>query len=138
MSTFINELLQSNILQQHIATILVPQGRRRYLTIVSAIKQHLSPLGAVFSPDPAFTAIAGGYCIWLKLPASLKAAQVCQKAAETQNLTLGCGDVFKVPGNRASSQMDIHQRLRFCFMWEDEERLVEGIERLGHVIRELL
>ena len=139
MSTFVNELLESDILQQHITAVIVPRGRERYLTIMSAIKKYLYPLGAVVSPNPASTTLTGGYCVWLKLPGSLKAVDVCQRAAETQMLTLGCGDVFEVPGGKSSSsQTDLRQRVRLCFMWEDEARLTSGIERLGNVIREML
>lgn len=141
MSTFVNELLEDGIIEQHIATVLIPKGRRRYLAILSAIREYLSPLGIMMSSDTTSiasgTVVSGGYCIWLKLPAPLMAAEVCRRVSETQNLTLGCGDVFEVPGSK-SLEKDLHRSLRLCFMWEDEERLVEGIQRLACVIRELL
>ncbi|KAJ5756056.1 hypothetical protein N7533_005599 [Penicillium manginii] len=51
MSTFVNELLEGGILEQHIATVLIPHGRRRHLAILAAVKEHLSPLGAMMSSD---------------------------------------------------------------------------------------
>jgi DNA-binding transcriptional MocR family regulator len=65
------------------------------------------------------------------------AAEVCRRASETQNLTLGCGDVFEVPGSR-SPEKELRRSLRLCFMWEDEKRIVEGTQRLAHVIKKLL
>ncbi|CAI7612501.1 unnamed protein product [Penicillium pancosmium] len=141
MSTFVNELLESGIIEQHIATVLIPQGRRRHLAMLSAIREYISPLGAMMSSDTNSsvpgTELSGGYCVWLKLPVPLMAAEVCRRASETQNLTLGCGDVFEVPGER-SPEKELHRSLRLCFMWEDEKRIVEGIQRLAHVIKELL
>ena len=136
MSTFVNELLESKILQEHCANVLVPQGRQRCLIMVSAMKKYLTPLGVTFSSGSACTAVSGGYCIWIRLPGSLKATDVCQKATEEQKLTLGCGDVFEVPGDKPSRK-DLHHRLRLCFMWEDAEKIVEGVERLAFVISEM-
>lgn len=53
-----------------------------------------------------------------------------------QNLVLGGGETFAVPGNVPGG--DLHRRLRLCFMREDEGRLVEGVERLGLVIQNIL
>ncbi|KAJ5089688.1 hypothetical protein N7532_008372 [Penicillium argentinense] len=137
MSTFINELLESNVLQRHITELLIPEGHQRYASITSAIKEHLTPLGAQFNAGAAHNTIVGGYYIWIKIPAPLSAAGVCQKALESQNLTLGCGDLFRVPEDNPL-ESDLHQRLRLSFMWEDGEKLVEGIDRLGNVLRGML
>lgn len=132
MSTFVNELLENGVLQQHISTVVIPKGQKRQSIMLSAIEEHLKPLGVITDKR-----VTGGYCIWLKLPNYLQAAEVCRKSVETQNLTLGCGDVFEVPGSGRSDK-DLHQCLRLCFMWEDERRLVEGIKRLAIVVSELL
>lgn len=137
MSTFVNELLETNTLQQHISAKLIPEGRRRYSLIISNIQQRLVPVGVTFSPDPERTALVGGYYVWVKLPVPLSADQVCWKALQTQNLTLGNGNLFSVPQG-GSSSADSHQNLRLCFMWEDDDYLVEGINRLAIVIESLL
>lgn len=137
MSTFVNELLETNTIQQHISTKLVPEGYRRYSLMVSTMRSRLIPLGVTFSPDPERPALFGGYYVWMKLPVPLSADQVCQKALETQSLTLGNGNLFAIPGGD-SSCTDLRRNLRLCFMWEDDERLVEGIERLAVVIESLL
>ncbi|CAG8892224.1 unnamed protein product [Penicillium egyptiacum] len=136
-STFINELLEDNFLPEYIANIIVPEGRRRHCLLASAIKTHLGHFGVSFTPDPETNPVAGGYYIWIQLPAVLTATQVCQEALELQNLVLGCGETFAVPGGNAPGG-DLHRRLRLCFMWEDEGRLVEGVGRLGLVIQSIL
>ncbi|KAJ5168438.1 uncharacterized protein N7482_004032 [Penicillium canariense] len=137
ISTFINELLESGTLQQHISTKLVPEGHRRYSLMVSAIKERLTGLGVTFSQGPEETTLVGGYYVWVKLPDSIDANQVCQKALETQNLDVGNGGLFAIPGG-GSGCKDLHRRLRLCFMWEDGEHLVEGVNRLSLVIQTLL
>lgn len=137
MSTFVNELLETDTLQQHISTKLIPEGYRRYSLMISTIRKRLIPFGVTFSPDPERTALVGGYYVWVKLPVPLSAGQVCRKALETQNLTLGNGNLFAVP-EEGSSCTDLRRNLRLCFMWEDDEHLVEGIDRLAIVIEALL
>lgn len=137
MSTFINELLETNALLQHISTKLIPEGYRRFSLMVSTMRSRLIPLGVTFSPDPERTALFGGYYVWVKLPVPLSADQVCRKALETQSLTLGNGNLFAVPGDD-SSCTDLRRNLRLCFMWEDDRGLVEGIDRLAVVIESLL
>lgn len=133
MSTFINELLESGFVQQYLTTELIPEGRRRYTTMSSAVGEFLLPLGVTFSPDHGKGAMAGGYYIWLNLPVPLTAAEICQNAERTQNLVVGSGDLFIVPGYLAPEI--VHRGLRLCFMWEDTERLVEGVKRLAVVIK---
>lgn len=137
MSTFINELLETDTLQQHLSTKVVPEGHRRYSLMVSTIRKHLTPLGVTFSPDPERTTMVGGYYVWVKLPVPLDADQVCERALDTQNLEVGNGNLFSVPGRR-SQCVDRQRCLRLCFMWEDDEHLVEGVNRLATVIKALL
>ncbi|KAJ5460375.1 uncharacterized protein N7458_001927 [Penicillium daleae] len=137
MSTFVNDLMETNTLQQHISTKLVSEGRRRYSLMVSIIRKRLTPLGVTFSPDPERATLIGGYYVWVKLPVLLDADQVCQKALETQNLDLGNGSLFAVPGG-GSRDADLYRSLRLCLMWEDGEYLVEGVDRLARVIEALL
>ncbi|KAJ5835480.1 Pyridoxal phosphate-dependent transferase major region subdomain 1 [Penicillium robsamsonii] len=136
-STFINDLLEDSFLPEYITNTLVPEGRRRHCILASAIKTHLGHFGVSFTPDPETSPVAGGYYIWLQLPAALTATQVCREALEIQNLVLGGGETFAVPGEDTPGG-DLHRRLRLCFMWEDEGRLVEGVERLGLVIQSVL
>jgi DNA-binding transcriptional MocR family regulator len=137
MSTFINELLETDTLRQHLSTKVIPEGHRRNSLMVSAILKRLTPLGVTFSPDPEQNTVVGGYYVWVKLPSPLDADQVCEKAIEMQNLELGNGHLFSVPGGE-SQCVDLQRCLRLCFMWEDDEQLVEGVNRLAIVIEALL
>ena len=137
MSTFVNEMLEDNFLPEYVSQWLVSEGRRRHLLLASAIKAHLGPFGVTFSPDPETSALAGGYYIWIRLPDTLTSTQVCEGALKNQNLVLGSGETFAVPGGNSAAG-ELHRRLRLCFMWEDEGRLVEGVERLGLVIQDIL
>lgn len=137
MSTIVNELLEDNFLPEYITNLLVPEGRRRHLLLASTIKMHLGHCGVSFTPDPETSPLAGGYYIWIRLPGTLTAAQVCEEALEKQNLVLGSGETFAVPGGGFTAG-ELHRRLRLCFMWEDEARLVEGVKRLGLVIQDIL
>ncbi|KAJ5771594.1 hypothetical protein N7520_002123 [Penicillium odoratum] len=135
-STMVNKFFDGDFLQNYIAKGLVPKCVNRYSVMVSAIERCLGPFGVAYNPDAQFSNIAGGYYIWLKLPGSLRAADVCEKALEAQNLILGCGDLFELP--RSTSKGDGHQRLRLCFMYEDEDLLVAGVERLAIVIKGMM
>ncbi|KAJ5093509.1 Pyridoxal phosphate-dependent transferase major region subdomain 1 [Penicillium angulare] len=137
MSTFIDDFLETGFLQQYIETILIRECSRRYSVMVSAIRKYLDCVDISFSPDPDHNTTVGGYYIWLKLPSPLLSEQVCARAMETQNLVLGCSSLFVVPGN-CSPMEDVSRRVRLCFMWEDEDKLVEGIKRLGAVLDELI
>jgi DNA-binding transcriptional MocR family regulator len=137
MSTFINELLEDGFLPEYITNVLIPQGRKRHRLLSSAIKRHLGPLGVSFTPDPETDPVVGGYYIWVQLPATVDATRLCQYALGEQNLVLGNGEIFAVPGQDSLGK-DLQRRLRLCFMWEDEERLVEGVERLGAVLKGLI
>lgn len=137
MSTFVNELLEDNFLPEYISEFLVPEGRRRHNALASAVKAHLVPFGVTFTPDPETSPLVGGYYIWIRLPDILTSAQVCEEALQKQNLVLGSGETFAVPGGDFSAG-ELHRRLRLCFMWEDEGRLVEGVKRLALVIQSIL
>ncbi|KAJ5329901.1 hypothetical protein N7452_010291 [Penicillium brevicompactum] len=137
MSTFVNELLEDNFLPKYISEFLVPEGRRRHNALASAVKAHLGPFGVTFTPDPETSSLIGGYYIWIRLPDTLTSAQVCEEALQKQNLVLGSGETFAVPGGDFSAG-ELHRRLRLCFMWEDEGRLVEGVKRLALVIQSIL
>lgn len=136
MSTFVNEMLEDNFLPEYIRNTLIPEGRKRHTLLASAVKAHLGPFGVTFAPDPETSALVGGYFIWLRLPDTLTSTRVCEWALRTQNLVLASGETFAVPGG--DFPVELHHRLRLCFMCEDEGRLVEGVERLGLVIQDIL
>ncbi|KAI9039228.1 aminotransferase-like domain-containing protein [Aspergillus affinis] len=135
ISTFINQIVQNGSLADHIEKALIPACTRRFNAIVSAIKDHLVPLGVPFQPDGE-TKPAGGYFVWLTLPASLSSWKVCEEARARANLILPNATVFAVPGNDIPDLL--RRQLRLCYMCVDEADIAEGIFRLAEVIRGVL
>lgn len=135
MSTFINELLEDKSLQRHIAETIIPAGSRRYALMISAINENLASLGVTFLSDTEHQLAIGGYYVWIELPLPLDTAQVCKVALDRYNLVLGDECLFTVPST--TPQTDRQQHIRLCFMWEAEEKLAEGVKRLGSVLQML-
>ncbi|KAI0022137.1 Aspartate/tyrosine/aromatic aminotransferase [Xylariomycetidae sp. FL0641] len=100
--------------------------------------------------------VFGGYFVWLTLPASSSspaaaaaaggnrgerrrrrpwppAAAVAARCAADEALLLGAGGLFEVHGDEQGARFP--RALRLCFAWEDEDDLVEGVERLARVKR---
>lgn len=132
-STYVNLLLESGQLQEHIRGTLQPAYAARYRAMMSAIEKHLVPLG-VRLPQPE-REVAGGYFVWLTLPSPLKASEVVRVAQERESLIVADGKIFEVPGD--SAQINFPCDIRLCFSWEALDRLGEGIERLARVIQQL-
>lgn len=98
---------------------------------MSAIQEHLLPLGVTL-PSASELAVAGGYFIWLELPPPLRASDIAQLALQ-EKVKVASGEIFQVQGDPARGRFE--RNLRICFAWEDERKLVEGIRKLGTVIR---
>jgi DNA-binding transcriptional MocR family regulator len=129
----IDQMFPTKVLQKHIADVLQPQYSLRYAQLLSAIKEHLVPLGVTV---PAPTAAAGGYFIWLTLPAPLRASDVVQRAQAEEKLRLAAGDLFQIPGDAKAGAFSDH--LRLCFAWEEQPHLEEGVRRLARVLKRIV
>ncbi|KAF2266469.1 PLP-dependent transferase [Lojkania enalia] len=132
-ATFVAETLDNGDLQRFVFDVLQPAYCRRYQKILAAINRELVPLG-IRLPQ-ADRDVVGGYFIWLTLPKPVKGAVVALRAEATENLIVARGELFEVPGDTEYAHFE--HDLRLCFAWEEEEALVEGIERLAKVIRAL-
>ena len=135
VSTFIADLLGADDLQSYILDVLQPSYARRFVKMVSAIEKHLLPLGITMPQSER--QVAGGYFIWIDLPGPLRSADVAQRTKIDQNVIVAPGQMFQVPGDETEANRFLRQ-LRLCFAWEDEEKLAEGVMRLGKVIHEML
>ncbi|CAG8167940.1 unnamed protein product [Penicillium nalgiovense] len=120
------------VIQNHIRDVLQPKYAEHYHTLLSAINEHLVPLG-VTVPEPAAT--AGGYFLWIGLPAPLVAADVVRLAQSEENLRVSPGDVFQVPGDPHVTEFSDH--LRLCLAWEEPRHLTEGMRRLARVLNRM-
>jgi hypothetical protein len=104
--------------------------------MISAIDQYLVPLGVSISRvSLEGKDVYGGYFIWFELPKGLSAECVATRAKVKENLIVAHGNLFEVYGDEEAVRF--YRWLRLCFAWEKEEMLVEGIQRLGKVIRNM-
>lgn len=129
------QLLPSGVLEHHIRHVLQPAYAGRYHRTMSAIRDHLLPLGVTLPTETQ--EIAGGYFIWIALPPPLGANEIARLAGE-EGLTVASGELFQVQGDATPGREGLEDKLRICFAWEDEGKLEEGIRRLSSVVHRRL
>jgi len=100
---------------------LVDIYRSRRDTMVEAITEH-------FPQDTTWTTPAGGFYVWVTLPAWMDTKAMLVAAVE-RRVAYVPGSAF-YPDGRGRDQM----RLAFCYPPED--RIREGIQRLGALLRD--
>lgn len=135
-ANFISSLLNSRALQLFILEVLQPNYARRYRSMLIAAQKHLLPLGVGLGRrgGPA----TGGYFIWLALPEDLSGQDVAARAITEENLLVVHGAVFEVAGDNTRRRTNFEHNVRLCFAWEDEDKLVTGVERLATVVKRML
>jgi 2-aminoadipate transaminase len=111
-------------LDAHVATVNAAYRRKRDL-MLAAIEEH-------FPPSIAFTRPTGGLFTWLTFPDGF------DTTAFMRDVALPQAKVAYVPGATffALDQRPNHARVNYSGV--TEERIVEGIGRLGRVLREVL
>ncbi|PYH99441.1 PLP-dependent transferase [Aspergillus ellipticus CBS 707.79] len=129
------QLFPTGIIDGFISDVLRPAYARRYHRMMAAIHEHLLPLGVTLRPAPD---VAGGYFVWLRLPAPLRASELAPIALREESLIVAAGDVFRVQGDPATDKNEFDDGVRLCLAWEEEDRLEEGVRRLASVIRKVL
>ena len=133
-STYINHLLATGGLQNHIRTVLLPAYARRYCILMSAICTHLLPLG--FTLPQTSRDVIGGYFTWLSLPATLHAEMLARRCREEESVVIAAGKIFEVPGDEEGVAFE--GCVRLCWSWEEEGMLEEGLRRVGVVAGRML
>ena len=133
-ASFIDNMIRTGTLEGHIYRDLQPIYARRYHMLISAIEQHLLPLG--LSIPQADKNTAGGYFVWLTLPKPFTAEQLWRKAQAEENVKIITGAKFRVEGDEENAEM-FQRDFRLCFSWPDEDLLEEGVLRLAKVIKRL-
>jgi 2-aminoadipate transaminase len=96
--------------------------RGRSETMLAAMARH-------FPPGVRWTAPEGGLFLWVTLPSGLDAAEVLHVALVEK--------VAFVPGAAFYAGPPERNTLRLNFSNATEDRIEEGIRRLGHVLREM-
>ncbi|KAF9890405.1 hypothetical protein FE257_006073 [Aspergillus nanangensis] len=129
-AAMIDQLFPSGWFQRYLDEVLRPQYAERYRRLMSAIREHLVPLGVTlpFSSSE----IAGGYFVWAQLPAPLRASDL---DLLDQQVNVARGDLFRVQGDADTRTNTFDGYVRLCFAWESEENLTEGVRRLAEVVR---
>ncbi|KAK4240390.1 pyridoxal phosphate-dependent transferase [Achaetomium macrosporum] len=130
-----HQMLAVGDLQRHVEEVVRPALRRRHALIVAEAGRVLGGLGVrVWKGNEVF----GGYFVWLTLPERLDAdaAAVAERAREEENLIVAPGRIFEVKGDEEAARFP--RNIRLCFSWEEEEDIVEGVARLGRVLKRML
>ncbi|KAI1291174.1 pyridoxal phosphate-dependent transferase [Xylaria venustula] len=135
-------------LDTHIRHTLLPSYARRHAVLTRAIREVLVPLGVRFTEDSlvGHEGVYGGYFVWMTLPRTESttkkkkiwpsAREIADRCRADEDLMIGNGELFAVHGDEEAVRFD--DAIRFCFAYEDEEDLVDGVERLGRVLRTML
>jgi DNA-binding transcriptional MocR family regulator len=134
-ATFMDSLLRSGDLGEHIEKVLQPAYKRRYEIMMSAIRKELVvPLGVkVEEGKIEGKDVFGGYFIWLELP--VDAEVVSERCRETENLIVAPGKLFEVQGD---GSIKFENSVRLCFSWEEEADLEEAVIRLARVVKDVI
>lgn len=113
--------IEMNDIDEHIEKIIKVYRKRRDLMIDTMKKE--------FPENVSYTYPNGGLFTWVTLPNGVDAAEVLQKALEEKVAFVPGGAFYPKPGN------ENHFRLNYSNMPED--KIVEGITRLGKVLKAL-
>ncbi|KAI1821759.1 PLP-dependent transferase [Xylaria intraflava] len=142
------------LLDIHIRETLRPSYARRHALLARAIRAVLVPLGIRMHEGSlrGREDVYGGYFVWLMLPRQSTAetttgtttvvwptAQaIADRCQADEDLMIGNGELFAVREGESNSELRFDNAIRLCFSFEDEEDIVDGIERLGRVVRRML
>ena len=118
----LHHYLTHNDIDRHIATIREAYGRQRD-AMIAAIEAHCPA-------EVAFTRPQGGMFLWMTLPPQLNAVELFERAVG-QRVAFVPGTPFFVDGGGAHN-------MRLNFSNADEDRITEGIRRLGQIMKEML
>jgi 2-aminoadipate transaminase len=117
----INTFLEMFDIEDHIENLINIYRRRRDLM--------LETMRAEFPSNVTYTLPQGGLFAWATLPEGMDAADVLKKALE-EKVAFVPGEPFYPNGGNAN-----HCRLNYSNM--PDEKIVEGIKRLGKVLKSL-
>ncbi|GAW14482.1 hypothetical protein ANO14919_038850 [Xylariales sp. No.14919] len=144
-------------LDRHIRDTLLPSYARRHALLMRTIRAVLVPLGIHVTEDSlrGHSGVYGGYFVWMTLPRGPEAGTtaisttsatqekpwptaqaIADRCRADEDLMIGNGELFAVHGDEDAVRFD--NAIRLCFAWEDEKDIVDGVERLGRVIRKML
>lgn len=113
-------LLETFDFEAHLATLRRVYGERRD-TMIQALERHM-PKGA------RWTSPEGGLFLWMQLPDGVQDEAFFHRAVQH--------GVAVVPGAGFFADGDRHEFVRLNYSNQTQERILEGVRRLGHAARE--
>ncbi len=117
----VHQYLMSNDVDRHIETIIAAYKKQRDI-MVAAIEEN-------FPAEVHFTRPEGGMFLWVTLPERLSALELFDHAVR-EKVAFVPGTPFFVDGGGTNS-------MRLNFSNENEDRIKEGIRRLGQIMKNL-
>ncbi|KAA8651645.1 uncharacterized protein ATNIH1004_000536 [Aspergillus tanneri] len=130
-AVIIDQLFPTGVFPQYLEKSLRPMYADRYHRLMGAIREYLLPLGVTL---PSASEVAGGYFIWVQLPAPLRAIELAAVALKEKKVRVATGNLFQVQGDPSAGPDDFDRGVRLCFAWEHEDKLVEGVRRFACAI----
>jgi DNA-binding transcriptional MocR family regulator len=139
--------LSTGEVERWVNSTVRPALRKRHEIMLREIGRELVPLGVrVWGGNGVDGAcgegglergeVYGGYFVWLTLPGGLDAEVVAERARVEEELVIAPGRIFEVAGDEEAARFP--RNVRLSFSWVDEEDIVEGVRRLGRVLRRML
>lgn len=116
------KFLETYDIEEHIEKIKVVYKKRRDLMMKTMEEE--------FPKEVKFTYPEGGLFTWVVLPEHMNAREIAVKALEENVAFVPGGSFFPNGGNENTFRMNYSSM--------DEERIVEGVKRLGKVLREMM
>ncbi|MBN1267575.1 MAG: PLP-dependent aminotransferase family protein [Anaerolineales bacterium] len=118
-----HDICRRGLLRQHVKNLRKAYRKRMY-TMLDALAEHM-PEGVTWTHPK------GGLFLWATVPDAIDTAELLETAAE-RNVAYVPGFAFYPEGEGGQHSM------RLNFSNADEEHIVEGIYRLGTVLKETL
>ncbi|KAI9163766.1 hypothetical protein HJFPF1_05392 [Paramyrothecium foliicola] len=130
------DLVESGALETFVDETVRPALQRRHRRMMEAIHEHIAPLGVKLRGSAlAGAGVYGGYFVWFTPTQGLPSKLISDRALEEENMIIGYGNMFEVHGDEVSAKFN--DEIRLCFAWEAEDDLVDGVQRLGRLLKRM-
>src|SRR6266566_4604628 len=118
----VSEILQRNLMDDHLA-ILRQRYQHKRDVMLQAIQTQWPEGVRVNTPG-------GRFHLWCRLPGDMRARTLLREATK-EHVAFVIGEPFHVDGGG-------QQQFRLSFAYPEEERIDEGIRRVGHAMQRLM
>ncbi|KAI0179521.1 pyridoxal phosphate-dependent transferase [Hypoxylon sp. FL1284] len=130
------QLVSSGDLETYLDDIVRPALQKRHVVMMDAVNKYILPHDVEVRGSGLLGAeIYGGYFVWLTLPGGVLAKDVADRAMKEENVIVGSGNMFQVHGDEERIRFD--NAIRLTYSWLLEEDMVEGVRKVGDVIRKI-